>query len=167
MQTYKQMETSTPESPVHSLDRLQAAQAQRSACLGTSAGWVSSTEHSGKPTLSDPRGLRCPCFSWISHYFNLIWWRIILSSLLKELPPESVLWRKSAHLCSANRRDAEELHRFPLGQGGSGKPGSETQQNPWQPFTVQVQRLREGEPAVHAFSWLWTLCSGIMANTQW
>lgn len=167
LQTYKQMETSTLESPVHSLDRLQATQAQRSACLGTSAGWVSSTEHSGKPMLSDCRGLRSPCFSWISHYFNLTQWRIILSSLLKELPPESVLWRKTAHLCSANRREVEKLHSVPLGQDGSGKPGSETQQNPWQPFTVQAQRLREGASAVHASSQQSTLHSGITANTQW
>ena len=115
------------QNPLCSLDRLQAAQAQRSACLGTSA------EHSGKPRLSDPRGLRSPCFSWISCYFNLIQWRVILSSLLKELPPESILGRKTAHLCSTNRREAEELPASlwdRAARGSQGQKHSRTRDSP-------------------------------------
>lgn len=36
--TYRQMETSNPESPAHNLGRLQALLSQSSACLGTSVG---------------------------------------------------------------------------------------------------------------------------------
>ena len=152
------MESSTPESPVQSGSPPSSPSLEK--CLLRHFCWV--TEFYWTLRQTQVVGSQGSSLPLLYLDFLLFQSHSVKSYFIFIIKGVATWVNFRAEDCPPLQRKQEGSGRassIPLGQGGSGEPGPETQQNPWQPFMAK-RRASERVPAERACSRQPALCSG-------